>query len=219
MAFSKKPLRIWLIGIGSVCVLLFAASLFFLWWQEEQILARHKDPGEKQFVELLRRDKQKLSSRLSKEDRITYTMDLGLQWYVLGENERAIQWWNKGLKLHPQNEIGWYNLGNAYRRLKDYVNAEKSYQRSIDVAKGGEINGCLALGELYRMDYIEKRTSEPEVYKQCLEKSPNNRDLVAHLAVYYRDSGDRKQAVHYFDQLFALEPTVEVSEELRKLRE
>ncbi len=218
--FTKKSLRFWLGGSAILCAILFGIVTFFFWWHDEQVLAKYeKDLGQRQFVELLRRDKQKLGGRLSKEDRITYTMDLGLQWYVLGENERAIQWWNKGLKLHPQNEIGWYNLGNAYRRIQNHQMAEKSYQTSIDVSKGGELNGCLALGELYRVDYIEKRTQEPEVYKQCLQKSPNDRDLLAHLAVYYRDSGDRKQAVQYFDQLFSLEPSVEIGEELRKLRE
>lgn len=120
--------------------------------------------------------------------------------------------------MKRDNEIGWYNLGNAYRRLKNLKKAEEAYLTSIEYAKTGELNGCLALGELYRNDYIEKRAEEPVVYQKCLEKSPDNRDLIARLGVYYRDQGDKAKAIQYFDQLFRLEPTVDVSEELRKLR-
>ncbi len=189
-------------------------------WEEWRILEKisASDPEKKEFVEFLRRDKRELKKNLSKNDRITYTTDLGLQWYVLGEYNRAIHWWEKGLGLKRDNEIGWYNLGNAYRRLKNLQKAEESYLTSIEYAKLGELNGCLALGELYHNDYIEKRAEEPNIYLKCLEKSPDNRDLIARLAVYYRDQGDKNKAIQYFDELFRLEPTVEVSEELRNLR-
>ncbi|MBI4250698.1 tetratricopeptide repeat protein [Candidatus Uhrbacteria bacterium] len=189
------------------------------WWSEEQLLHKYEaQTGRKEFVEFLRRDKKELKKDLPFEDRVTYTLDLGLQWYVLGEYGRAVTWWGKGLELKPDNEIGWYNLGNAYRRMKDFAKAEDAYEKSISYARQDEINGCLALAELYGNDYLEKRDSVPDVYKRCLEKSPDNRDLIAQLGVYYRDRGDKENAIKYFDELYRLEPTVELGEEIRLLQ-
>ncbi len=189
-------------------------------WQEERILneyAHNKD--KKEFVEYIRRDKKKLKERLEYNDRISYTLDTGLQWYVLGEYRRAIHWWSKGLAMNPKNQIGWYNVGNAYRRLTEYKKAEQAYLTSIEHARSGELEGCLALGELYRVDYIEKRDKEPVIYQTCLQKSPDNRDLIARLGVYYRDAGEKSKALQYFDQLYGLEPTIELGEEIRKLQQ
>ncbi|MBI2483935.1 tetratricopeptide repeat protein [Candidatus Uhrbacteria bacterium] len=206
--------------IAIVAVAVVAGWFSYSWWQEEQLLRTYAaEPGRQEFVEFLRRDKRELKKNLSFEDKVTYTLDLGLQWYVLGEYDRAAQWWIKGLAMKPDNEIGWYNLGNAYRRLKEYPKAESAYEQSINYARQDEINGCLALGELYGNDYLEKRAQEPEVYKRCLEKSPDNRDLIARLGVFYRDRGDKQNAIKYFDALYSLEPTVELGEELRALRE
>lgn len=189
-------------------------------WDEERLLDGYaRDKDKKEFVEYVRRDKKKLKERLERADRVSYTMDLGLQWYILEDNKRAIHWWLKGLDMNPKNEIGWYNVGNAYRRLREYEKAERAYLTSIEHARNGELNGCLALGELYRVDYFEKRDQEPAVYQTCLEKNANDRDLIARLGVFYRDKGEKAKALQYFDQLYRLEPTVELGEEIRKLQE
>lgn len=207
-------------GIIALIAVVVVSWFTYSWWQEEQLLRKYiAEPGRQEIVEFLRRDKRELKKNLSFEDRVTYTLDTGLQWYVLGEYDRAVRWWNKGLAMKPDNEIGWYNLGNAYRRMKEFAKAEEAYQKSMEYARQDELNGCLALGELYGNDYLEKRDQEPEVYKRCLEKSPNNRDLIARLGVYYRDKGDKQNAIKYFDELYRLEPSVELGEELRALRE
>jgi len=214
----KKPFKI---GIILFIIAAAVVGVWYgsAWWSEEQLLRKYEaQTGRKEFVEFLRRDKKELKKNLPLEDRVTYTLDLGLQWYVLGEYDRAVKWWGKGLALKPDNEIGWYNLGNAYRRMKDFVQAEAAYEKSISYARQDELNGCLALGELYGNDYLEKRDQEPEVYKRCLEKSPDNRDLIARLGIYYRDRGDKENAIKYFDELYRLEPTVELGEEIRLLQ-
>ena len=187
--------------------------------QENTLITKYRnDPERKQYVEFIERNKKDLASHPDKAKKVSATMDMGLQWYVLHEYTSAVQWWEKGLKLRADNSIGWYNLGNAYRELKNYPKSESAYRKSIQYADQNELDGCLALGELYHYNYTEKSFEEPQVYLSCLQKFSNNRDLIARLAIYYRDIGDKEKATQYFDRLWSIEPSVDVSEELRKLR-
>ncbi len=188
--------------------------------EEQRVLSTYRaKPEWKQFVEKIEQDKKVLASGPSQNDRIANTMDIGLQWYVLGEYGRAVEWWKKGLALKVDNEVGWNNLGNAYRLLRRYSDAERAYQQSMAYAKPGETSGCLSLGELYKVDIPDKKADEAKVYFQCLIKHPNDVDLIARLAQYYRDSGDRKNALIYYKKLLDLDPgNSSALEEVDRLR-
>ncbi len=206
-------------GIVGLIVLIWVLSFVYGIWHESNLLKKYaEDPERKQFVEWILKDKQVLANNPERAQRIGTTMDVGLQWYILQEYKLAIKWWKKGLAIEPNNDIGWYNAGNAYRELKRYSQAENAYEKSMEISGTNEIDACLALGEMYRYNYLEKQNKEDNVYLKCLKKSPDNRDLIARLAGYYRDIGDRKNAIKYFDKLWSIEPTQGVSEELRALR-
>lgn len=196
-----------------------ATSNFFADRHEKALVEQYlQDPEKKKFAEFILGNLDDLSKNPKRAKKIGATMDMGLQWFNLQENESATRWWRKGLKIEPNNDIGWYNLGNGYLALKKYMQAENAYRTSMKWATNGEIDACLALGEMYRYAYIIKKNAEPDVYLDCLEKHKNNRDLIARLAIYYRDIDDFYNATIYFDKLFSIEPTFEVSEELRALR-
>lgn len=207
------------LGIVGLIILIWFLSFVYGIWKEEHLLKKYSlDPEKKQFAEWILKDKQDLENGLKRGNLIGTTMDVGLQWYNLMEYGLAAKWWKKGLDIEPNNDIGWYNLGNAYRELGQYTKAEDAYGESMEVATAGEIDACLALGEMYRYAYKRKQDKESGVYLKCLKKHKDNRDLIAHLAIYYRDKGDLNRAVKYFDKLWSIEPTADVSEELRNLR-
>lgn len=201
-----------------VGILLWALSFAYGMWREDNLLKKYgQDPERKQFADWIVKDKQDLAGNPARSQLIGATMDIGLQWYNLREFDLAAKWWRKGLAVEPNNDIGWYNLGNAYLEMKDYGDSESAYLKSMDYATEGETEGCIALGELYRYAYTAKRDQEDDLYLKCLKKHPKNRDIIARLAVYYRDAGDKKNAIKYFDQLFSLDPNAQVAEEIRKL--
>lgn len=176
------------------------------------------DAEKKQFVEAIKNNEKDLAGNPGQPKEIAATMDIGLQWFNLQENEAAVRWWKKGLEIQPKNTIGWYNLGNAYRELKQYKNAENAYLESIATESPTDNNGCLALGELYQYNYQEKKDQIDDVYIKCLKKHPKDRDILARLAVYYKDMGDKKNALIRFDELYSIDPSPEVGEEIRKLQ-
>ena len=218
---TSTPLKRYLFVVSVIIILVLLVAYigsFYSSWRENQLIAQYlNDPQKSFFAELLRRDQKDLASNPERARRIGITMDMGLQWYGLAEYDLAVKWWRRGLSIEPNNDIGWYNLGNAYRELRQYPNAENAYKESMEVSTPGEIDACLALGEMYRYAYTYKKDKEPDVYLECLEKHKQDRDLIARLAIYYRDVGDKPNAIKYFDQLWSIDPTQDVSEELRKL--
>lgn len=211
--------------IVMVSAVLIAAGIWFLpdvyyQFQEGRLIQRYSTDKEKMlFIDFIRKDQDTLRNANDKTSQLPAIMDMGLQWYNLQEYAYAVRWWRRGLDIAPNNVIGWYNLGNAYRELKKYRNAEAAYQESMRRAQPGDIDACLALGEMYRYNVKGKEGQEPSVYLSCLGKHRDDRNLIARLAIYYRDIGDRQNAILYFDRLWKIDPTQDVSDELRKLQQ
>lgn len=187
--------------------------------QEHYLFKKYAaDPEWKHITDQMEVNKRDLANNPDRYKRIAATMDMGFEWYNLREFKFAAKWWKKGLAIEPNNIIGWYNLGNAYRELKKFSKAESAYRKSMKLARVGEVDACLALGEQYRFYDKSKQDKADDLYLECLKKHKDDRDLIARLADYYRDMGDKQNAILYFDKLYILEPTQEVSEELRGLR-
>lgn len=190
--------------------------------EEERLFQKYSnDPQLKRFTDMIEADRKTLADKnMKKEDKFTATMDMGFEWYNLREFKFAVRWWEKGLDIQSDNFIGWYNLGNAYRELKKYSKAESAYRYGEKIADAGETDACLSLGEMYKYLYTSKKDQEGDVYLKCLNKHRDNRDLIARLAIYYRDSGDTKNAIIYFDKLFSIDPSsaADAGEEIKKLQ-
>lgn len=188
-------------------------------WKEKNLMEKYRAmPEWASVVEMMDVNLRDLAANPPKAKRVAATMDMGLEWYNLREFDLAAKWWKRGLDIEPNNVIGWVNLGYAYRDLGKFAKAEKAFKRSMKIARVGETEACLALGEMYKYAYTAKKDLEDDVYLECLQKHKDDRNLIARLAGYYRDIGDRQNATLYFDKLFSIDPTPEVSEELRNLR-
>ena len=51
--------------------------------------------------------------------------------YKLREMQKAISFYNKGLKLYPEHYGAWYNLGNIYVAYEDYISANYAYSQAF----------------------------------------------------------------------------------------
>lgn len=170
------------------------------------------------FVESIDRDHADLAANPDHYKEVAATMDLGLQWYSMRKFTYAIKWWSRGLKIEPNNDVGWLNLGNGYAAINEHLNAEKAYRKAMELAGEGEIEACIAMGDLYKYQFAAKRDLEDDVYLGCMKKhGEKNRDLVAHLAGYYRDAKNPQKALEYFNILFNMEPTNEVVAEIKAM--
>lgn len=220
-SLSEKKMHYIIGTVLALLIILIGRSIYIAanLSEEEKLLKKYLNtPDWSRFAQLIEGDKKDLANNPNHAKETGATMDIGLQWFNLREFKYATQWWEKGLKIEPNNTMGWSNLGNAYRELKEYSKAESAYKKSVEMARPGETEACILLGEMYKFNYTSKKDKEGQVYIDCLKKHANDRDLIARLAGYYRDIGDKKNALIYFDKLFSIDPTPEVMEELRLLR-
>ena len=102
---------------------------------------------------------------------------LGLGYYQLGEYEKSLDAFKRGIKAQPSNsKILSYNMGNTYYALKDYSSAVSCYSDSIKAdplfyeAKLNRANALLMSGQLVSakeeyIDFIAKCPSDPQKEK------------------------------------------------------
>lgn len=97
---------------------------------------------------------------------------LGLGYYQLGEYEKSLDAFKRGLKAQPENaKILSYNMGNTYYALKDYNSAVSCYSDALKAdplfydAILNRANALLMAGQLL---------SAKEEYSDYLVKAPDN---------------------------------------------
>ncbi len=144
-------------------------------------------------------------------------MTFAFVYYQIGDYENARDVYIKVGENSPKNYNSFWNLGNTYMKLQDYVNAEKAYLKTIENGPD-QSRHYLALGELYW--YMpEKKSQIPDLYKKGLETLPGNYDLLIALAQYYKDAGDKTNAIKYYQEIIEKYPDSKeaIEEEIRNL--
>lgn len=69
----------------------------------------------------------------AKEDNPRLWYMLGVIYSDLADNEKAIECYKQSLALNKRFYLAYRALGNLYLKMKDYVNAEKYYNRAIEI--------------------------------------------------------------------------------------
>jgi len=130
-------------------------------------------------------------------------IDLSMQYKVAGDYDKSLEALEYAASLSPDNYVIYHNMGDIYHyHLKDYKKAEADYFKSISL-KPNVPNSYRSMYELYKFFYTEKSSRIPEVLKNGIASSPKSYDLIILLARYYRDSGDKTQAISYYDKAMA----------------
>jgi len=81
--------------------------------------------------------------------------------------------------------IPYLNLGNVYRLVSDFENAEKSYDKGIEIAPEGTI--YKAKINMYRYELKKSEEEMIVVYEDAIENIVDNVDLMKNYAAYLRD--------------------------------
>ena len=123
---------------------------------------------------------------------------LGLGYYQLGEYEKSLDAFRRGLKVQPDNKkILSYNMGNTYYALKDYASAITAYSDAMNAEPSfyeallNRANALLMAGQLNSakddyIDFVGKCPDDPqreriELLIQALEEEIARREEEARL--------------------------------------
>ena len=119
--------------------------------------------------------------------------------------EGARDAWEYANILYPSNGLSFANLGNLYGfYLHDNEKAEASFKKAIsnDAYQPGYY---LGLADFYKNVYMAKKSETPKVLLEGMNiiKDVN---LVLYLASYYRDEGDKTNALKYYQEVLKISP-------------
>ena len=92
--------------------------------------------------------------------------------------------------------IPYLNLGNVYRLVSDYENAEKSYDKALDIVSEGTV--YKAKIDMYRYELKKSEDEMIIIYEEAIEQVVDNIDLVKNYAAYLRDIGKYSESLEYW---------------------
>uniref|UniRef100_A0A7C4QWT9 Tetratricopeptide repeat protein n=1 Tax=candidate division CPR3 bacterium TaxID=2268181 RepID=A0A7C4QWT9_UNCC3 len=190
-----KKEKIQYIFIGIISLVLFSIIILLIIyfisdykrWQNYR-----NDSNKKVFIERI--DDIKSKKDKSSEDFI----DLGNSYYNLGELKKAERAYKESIDM-IFNIVSVKNLAGVYVDMGEYKKAEDMYFKIIDSVPG-QVDIYLKLADLYRnYDWEERRSDRLGILLAGLEKNKESVDIIVALASFYKDNGDFKKSLEYFN--------------------
>ena len=137
---------------------------------------------------------------------------------TLGDKETGQKYYKEILKLKPESVVPLNNLANIYKDRGDFSEAEKLYLKITEV-DASNIEAWRDLHDLYRYLYKSKEDQADDILLSGLGKNPDDPQILAMLATYYQDTGNKEEAIKYYERLVEVMPANEAAKkELQKLR-
>lgn len=133
-----------------------------------------------------------------------YWIEIGLVKKTFDNYIGARDAWNYATVLDPKNSVIYHNLGNLYALyLKDVTKAEKNYKLSLALDPMSA-QPYLTLADFYKDFYPGKANLAEGVLLEGLNMLPNDGNLILNLALYYKSTGNKWEAIEYFEKFLAL---------------
>ena len=187
-------------------------------FSEEQLIQLMRDRSEEQrkiFMDRIAAAKDLLAKNPNDTDALEI---IGFLHDTLGDKETAQKYYKEVLRLNPESVPALNNLANIYRDREDFSGAEKLYLKITEV-EASNIEAWRDLHDLYRYLYKSKEDQADDILLSGLEKNPDDPQILAMLATYYQDTGDKEKAIEYYERLVKAMPENEAAKnELKKLR-
>ena len=113
--------------------------------------------------------------------------------------EEAIKYYQRAVAMDPNRAIYWLNLGDAQRRIKDWVSARNSYRHGLQLVQGQVITNQANASARAYLAYFKARLGfrdEAELQIAAALNAPGKDDQVVLCSVQtYEALGERKQAL------------------------
>lgn len=112
---------------------------------------------------------------------------------------KAIDSYKKAVEISEGKVwVPYLNLGNTYRLVQDYKNAEDAYNKALEITEG-ESMIYLAKIEMYRYEMKKSNKDVNALYVEALKKvAIENINLVISYAAFLRDTGKYSEALGYY---------------------
>lgn len=125
-------------------------------------------------------------------DNLSAVLRAGEGFYGLKNYTKSASYYTRATEIAPNADLGWNGLGNAYRELSRYNDAEASYLRAISAGPKTVVY-YLNLANLYQFWPTTPRDQEAgTILEDGAKATDNDQDIVKALVEYYSRIGDPK---------------------------
>ena len=129
--------------------------------------------------------------------------DLGIEYYEMGEKEKAARAYERAIELDPKPARAHNNLGVVYKNLGKIDKALGSFEKAVALDPG--------LAEAYNnlgVAYDEKGKKEKaiEAYKKAIELDPNPAEAYSNLGNIYSSRRQYKEAIRCYEKALTANP-------------
>ncbi|PJE57931.1 MAG: hypothetical protein COU81_03450 [Candidatus Portnoybacteria bacterium CG10_big_fil_rev_8_21_14_0_10_36_7] len=129
---------------------------------------------------------------------------IGAQRNIVGDLTGAEKYYLKALELRPSDNLVLWNLASVYINEKKFNDVEKVYGKLINLDPY-TVRYSIALADLYRYQLNDQAKMEDTILRGLANNEDHN-DLLAYLAVYFKDNGDNTKAIEYYEKLVSAHP-------------
>ena len=160
-----------------------------------------KHPNGETYVAEILQARMDLKDSNKKNDFAAF-LKMGVNLNLLGEKQKALSWYEKGLQKDPVNLLALNNTANIYDELGMYDQSEVTWLKLI-AAYPDKTSLYRSLGYLYR--YRMRKTPEAieDLFQKGLLITNNSPDLLNWLTSYFLETGNNEKFVEYANLLNA----------------
>lgn len=129
--------------------------------------------------------------------------NLGLLYFDLGDFLQAVEQFEIGTSMQPDDQDMLFNLAISQKSSGDFDSAITSYLRLLELNEN-HVDALYNLAGCYR----ENRETKTAIgyYEQVLVHDPDNSAATNNLAFTHHVAGDMERALYYYRQLLRLRP-------------
>lgn len=133
-------------------------------------------------------------------------VELALSLTDLGDRDGAAEVYRQMNQRFSGNYLSYSNLGKLYEDAGKYDFAAEQYLIAIQNAPRNP-HLYRNIVNLYTYQAKERASDIPRILQKGLLEMPGSIDLMSMLAVYYRDHGQRDEAIRWFEHLLVFDQT------------
>jgi tetratricopeptide (TPR) repeat protein len=179
-------------------VALFAVTVIVCWTVQSFAANRcYENVEQKRYDEAIQECTKQLDDELSDKERAAVLHNRGRAYRNKGMNDRAIEDFNRSIRLDPNSKYAWNSRGMAYRNKGMFNRAISDYNRAVQIDPNHEY-AWSNRGNAYKAKGMYARAVED--YKKAIQLYPDNADPYYNMACLHSIRNNSAEACKWLQR-------------------
>lgn len=199
LLFSKKTTPLTRLAVLIIVCLLLLAGYYLALHVFNNSSLNNKHLAEiKDRLPYLEKQARENATDFAKQEEYAHSL------YLVGDNEKAIEVYNKAIELNPSDPAAYTIIGNSYRAQKDFEKAITAYKKSIELDEK-QIDPYVNLAHMYIYD-LKQHEEGFTLLEKVSQLHSDNLDLLVMLGKTYQQNEMIEKAKESYNKVVKLDP-------------